>query len=64
MYARVVLNFVCVRYTTSIPSLFLEYEVWFHKELDSKPESAGSQIVHLLTDSVPEVEPQVLSFIA
>lgn len=64
MYARVALNFVCVRYTTSIPSLFLEYEMWFHKELDSKPESAGSQIVHLLADSVPQVEPQVLSLTA
>lgn len=38
--------------------------MWFHKELDSKPESAGSQIVHLLTDSVPQVEPQVLSLTA
>lgn len=36
----------------------------FDEELDPQSEPAGSHAVHLLRDSVPQVQPQVLSFTA
>lgn len=33
-----------------------------HKELDTEPQSARRQMVHLLTDPVPQIQPQFFPF--
>lgn len=35
-----------------------------HEELDPQPEPTGCQIIHLLADAVPQIQPQVFSFAA
>lgn len=35
-----------------------------HEELDPQPEPTGCQIIHLLADAVPQIQPQVFPFAA
>lgn len=35
-----------------------------HEELDPQPQSTRRHIIHLLADSIPQIQPQVLSFAA
>lgn len=48
----------------NIPRLFLQNKMGLHKELDPQPQPTGCHIIHLLADTIPQIEPQVLSFAA
>lgn len=48
----------------NIPCLFLQNEMRLHEELDPQPQSTRRHIIHLLADSIPQIQPQVLALAA
>lgn len=62
-------KFPCARCLYSVrafkvPRLLLQNQMGLHEELDPQPEPTGCQIIHLLADAVPQIQPQVFSFAA